>query len=367
MKNITVIMKPTFSCNLRCKYCYHSETQYIESLMSEELLEKTISLVQSEYEDVMYVWHGGEPLLCGIEFYRKAVELQLKYAGNTRRIRNSIQTNGTIITDEMIDFCLKNSFSVSVSYDGPGELNRYRQNGDITEKNIKYMIQKGLPVAMLSVISRINVHEMQSIVDHAALLGIPVKLNPVFKTNTYDHSDYLIEPGDYIREFTALFDSWLYDQNARTDVEPIMQYIKMYLTGKGTECVYGSCMYHWIGVMQDGTVFPCGRNYPSEYALGNIAKSNSIEELFACDTYKKLTVDSILRREHCASTCAYFDVCRGGCNSNSLLTGTAEKPNADNCEMFKGCYGYIANKLSQIGVIEREKLNPYMRKVLPVV
>ena len=71
--NITLIVKPTNECNFRCKYCYHADTSYDMGIMSEEILEALIKKAQSEFRQVVYVWHGGEPLLCGPDFFRKAV------------------------------------------------------------------------------------------------------------------------------------------------------------------------------------------------------------------------------------------------------------------------------------------------------
>ena len=87
MRQITVIMKPTSECNLRCRYCYHANTDYETGIMTEKVLDAIISKVQSEYNDIVYVWHGGEPLLCGLDFFRKALQLEHKYIRDPMRIR----------------------------------------------------------------------------------------------------------------------------------------------------------------------------------------------------------------------------------------------------------------------------------------
>lgn len=117
MRQITVIMKPTSECNLRCRYCYHANTDYETGIMTEEVLDAIISKVQSEYNDIVYVWHGGEPLLCGLDFFRKALQLEHKYIRDPMRIRNCIQTNGILLSKEVLQFCLENRISVTVSLD----------------------------------------------------------------------------------------------------------------------------------------------------------------------------------------------------------------------------------------------------------
>ena len=118
-KKITVIAKPTHSCNLGCKYCYVS-TEAEKGVMSEETLENMIDKVVSLHEKVSFIWHGGEPLLMPLDFYRQAVQLQKKHEG--KEIGNGFQTNGTLVTDEVLDFCVENDFSLGFSLDGPKEL-----------------------------------------------------------------------------------------------------------------------------------------------------------------------------------------------------------------------------------------------------
>lgn len=348
MRNITVIMKPTSECNLRCRYCYHASTNYEAGIMSENVLEAIISKVQSEYNDIMYVWHGGEPLLCGLDFFRKALQLEYKYTRDPMRIRNCIQTNGTLLSQEVLQFCLENRISVTVSLDGPGELNCCRQQTEMVETNIAQAQNSGVPISMLSVINHYNVDHMIDIYRYAQEKKIPLKMNPVFKLNPTDHEDYLVDGETYVAEFQKLFDYWLYDPKATGSIEPIMQFLKMYFEKKGTECIYGSCLYHWLSFMHDGSVYPCGRTYPSQYQLGNIMDVSSIQQVYETDAYRELTIASILRRQQCAEQCAYFGICNGGCNSSCMAEGNLAVPNSENCKVFQGCFGYVCAKLDEI-------------------
>ena len=114
-----VMLKPVgASCNLRCKYCYYLEKANLYKhtptrVLSEEMLEQfTKEYIEAQtMSEVLFTWHGGETLMRPLSFFRKAVELQKKY-GAGRRIDNTIQTNGTLLTDEWCEFLHENHWLV---------------------------------------------------------------------------------------------------------------------------------------------------------------------------------------------------------------------------------------------------------------
>ena len=122
------------TCNLHCDYCYYLEKAILyggkNQLMSEELLERFIQqYIESQtMTQIMFTWHGGETLMRPLSFYKKAVELQKRYAGG-RQIDNSIQTNGTLLNDEWCTFFRENNFLVGISIDGPQDFHdEYRRD-----------------------------------------------------------------------------------------------------------------------------------------------------------------------------------------------------------------------------------------------
>lgn len=134
-KPLYVMLKPVgASCNLRCKYCYYLEKANLYKhtptrVLSEEMLEQfTKEYIEAQtMNEVLFTWHGGETLMRPLSFFRKAVELQKKY-GAGRRIDNTIQTNGTLLTDEWCEFLHENHWLVGVSIDGPQEFHdEYRR------------------------------------------------------------------------------------------------------------------------------------------------------------------------------------------------------------------------------------------------
>lgn len=101
-----IIVQTNLSCNIRCKHCYEADGNYPTQIMSFLVLEKIISLAQKQYKKISYLWFGGEPLIAGIDFYKKVVELQKKF-NNDNEIKNSIQTNGILLNEDFIEFFLR--------------------------------------------------------------------------------------------------------------------------------------------------------------------------------------------------------------------------------------------------------------------
>ena len=135
-KPLYVMVKPVGAvCNLACEYCYYLEKANLykenpKHVMSDELLEKFIDeyINSQTMPQVLFTWHGGETLMRPLSFYKKAIELQKKYARG-RTIDNCIQTNGTMLTDEWCEFFHENNWLVGVSIDGPQEFHdEYRKN-----------------------------------------------------------------------------------------------------------------------------------------------------------------------------------------------------------------------------------------------
>ena len=146
-KPLYVMLKPVGAvCNLACDYCYYLEKSklYVNNpkhVMSDELLEKFIEeyINSQTMPQVLFTWHGGETLMRPLAFYKKAMELQKKYA-NGRTIDNCIQTNGTLLTDEWCEFFKENNWLVGVSIDGPQEFHdEYRKNKQGRPSFVKVM------------------------------------------------------------------------------------------------------------------------------------------------------------------------------------------------------------------------------------
>src|SRR3989344_8315205 len=122
-KPLTVIIKPTRDCNLRCKYCSVGDPD--STYMSEEIARESIEKIAKRYpgSNTKFIWHGGEPLLPGLEFYRRIIKIEEPLRQEGYVISNIIQTNGSLINQEWAYFFKQHNFGVGSSIDGPEEIN----------------------------------------------------------------------------------------------------------------------------------------------------------------------------------------------------------------------------------------------------
>lgn len=174
-----------------------------------------------------------------------------------------------------------------------------------------------------------------------------MKFNPIFKDGSaLQNTHYLIDSTHYIECLKSLYDYWLVDQTA-VMVDPIEQYLSMILRNRGVDCIYGSCLGHWIGIDHSGYLFPCGRSYPSEYQLTNIDEINRLSETFETKEFAHIIKKAIIRRSACQENCELYGICHGGCNNNALLEhGDMAVNDGFLCDVLREMYDYIKASLN---------------------
>lgn len=224
--SISIIVKPTNACNLRCKHCYHSGTGYSDDKMSEEVLERLISSTVSNYNNVSYIWHGGEPLTMPVEFYKKALELQEKYRiSKGQCIRNSMQSNGTYITEEIAKFITDHNILIGLSFEGPYN-DFLRGLTEKTEEGYANLKKHNIIPGSIAVVGKYNVDDLISVYEYFRQRNRPLKLNPIFDSGEASNNEELLldDPIHYAKKMCELFDVWMYDTNTNIRISPFSGY-----------------------------------------------------------------------------------------------------------------------------------------------
>lgn len=144
MQFVPVIKPVGGRCNLRCSYCYFQQKEGGKTcnvMMKDEILKSLIDATCSNQNIVEFIWHGGEPLLAGIDFYRRIIEYESNWSSDEIKIFNSIQTNGTLINERWVAFFSANNFAVGISLDGPAQFHNqvrvYRDGKRSFKKKVK--------------------------------------------------------------------------------------------------------------------------------------------------------------------------------------------------------------------------------------
>ena len=348
-KPLYVMLKPAGAhCNLACKYCYYLEKNKLyptaqRHLMSDEMLEQfTREYIEAQtMNQVLFTWHGGEPLLRSIDFYRKALSLQQKYAGG-RRIDNVIQTNGTLLTDEWCEFFAQNHWLVGISIDGPQpDHDHYRLTAagkpswKKVMQGIKLLKKHGVEWNAMAVVNAYNAnHPMEfyrffkengcqflqftPIVERLTRHEDGRTLASLADKNEIPLSEASVAPEQWGYFLCAIFDEWV-----RKDVGKIFVGIFDCTLANWMGISPGICAYSkecgHAGVMEhNGDVYSCDHFVFPEYKLGNIRDHSLIDMLYGeqQQEFSRLKHSSLPRQ---CKECDMEFACHGECPKNRFM------------------------------------------------
>lgn len=359
-KYILVLLEPTAACNMRCLHCYHADTGYDTQIMSIKTLDGFLRTLMPNYKNVKIIWHGGEPLIAGYEFYKKAYELFEKYSSEFGcKFSFNIQTNGTLLTEDLINLFRASNTTISISYDG--QFNSIlRQQTERVEETINKLQKQGIHFSCLSTISSKSVAHLLDLYEYFKQKNIPVKFNHIFTDGAArKHDDFSVSQETWTSNFIQLFNFWLYDTNCNIRLSSCLDLLHQYF-GVRAGCLNHSCLFRYIAVDARGDIYPCGRLIKDEFKLANVHDIDDVRETFLSDTYLRILKDNKARIEGCQH-CKWFDKCHGGCSASCLLAGSLQKKNEFECYFTKKIFDNIEKQLCNIKI---KHLNSYAQKII---
>ena len=348
-KPLYVMLKPAGAhCNLACKYCYYLEKNKLyptaqRHLMSDEMLERfTREYIEAQtMNQVLFTWHGGEPLLRSIDFYRKALSLQQKYAGG-RRIDNVIQTNGTLLTDEWCEFFAQNHWLVGISIDGPQpDHDHYRLTAagkpswKKVMQGIKLLKKHGVEWNAMAVVNAYNANhplefyrffkengcqflQFTPIVERLTRHEDGRTLASLADKDEISLSEASVAPEQWGYFLCAIFDEWVRKDVGKIFVEIFDCTLANWMGISPGICAYSKECGH-AGVMEhNGDVYSCDHFVFPEYKLGNIRDHSLIYMLYGeqQQEFSRLKHSSLPRQ---CKECDMEFACHGECPKNRFM------------------------------------------------
>lgn len=348
-KPLYVMLKPAGAhCNLACKYCYYLEKNKLyptaqRHLMSDEMLEQfTREYIEAQtMNQVLFTWHGGEPLLRSIDFYRKALSLQQKYAGG-RHIDNAIQTNGTLLTDEWCEFFAQNHWLVGISIDGPQpDHDHYRLTAagkpswKKVMQGIKLLKKHGVEWNAMAVVNAYNVNhplefyrffkengcqflQFTPIVERLTRHEDGRTLASLADKDEISLSEASVAPEQWGYFLCAIFDEWVRKDVGKIFVEIFDCTLANWMGISPGICAYSKECGH-AGVMEhNGDVYSCDHFVFPEYKLGNIRDHSLIDMLYGeqQQEFSRLKHSSLPRQ---CKECDMEFACHGECPKNRFM------------------------------------------------
>lgn len=337
-----IFVKPVGAeCNLHCRYCYYLEKSSLHGewgLMDDEVLERYISshLEACIDETVNFSWHGGEPLLAGIEFFRRAITLQKKYMPAGVKINNGIQTNGTLINDEWCRFLAEERFFVGLSIDGPQELhNKFRVNQEgypsFSRALNGYMLLKknNIVPEILCVVNSENVKHPVKIYDFFRKIGARyitfLPLVEQMPVQPYGVSDATVPSLAFGIFLSRIFDKWIQDGLGEIKVQIFEEAARTAFNQEHTLCIFKKTCGGVPVIERNGDFFSCDHYVDKDHLIGNI-REKSINDLL--NNRKQLIFGQAKLNTlpaYCIN-CMVRDMCNGECPKNRFILSPDGEP-----------------------------------------
>lgn len=357
--NLSPIIKAVGeTCNLRCGYCFYNGNQGQNlQIMDLNILEIIIKkLIEVSPRAVRFIWHGGEPMLAGIDFYQKVIDLQNTYKLDGQNIHNALQTNGTLINSEWAEFFKENNFGVGVSLDGPSFIqNKTRPTAsgrgsfDKVMRGVNLLRDKKIRVNAIAVITKFSVNYPEEVFKFFYDEGICFSASQCTadENDLISNKELAVDPFEYSRFLLKLLDLWLDTGNSKFRIEPIADFVHAIMGQEPRSCVFNGNCEKFITVDVNGDLYPCDQYRNFAYLWGNL-KSSDYYSIVKGDTYKTYS-ENRLRTLHACGDCKWKVVCHGWCRKTWGTNYIEDLKQHPNCRAIKVLFESTSKRLEELG------------------
>ena len=340
------MFKPTYACNLKCKYCHvHEWRDAVPLSVSLDKVRLVFDWIlnyckEKNVDQVNILWHGGEPLLTGADKMQNIIEYYVNLFVNSGiDISSAIQTNLLLLNEEFLPIIsryFKNTVGFSFDY-----ASSYRCYADGTDASkdiwakVLWLKEKGIDLGCITQITDSNASKIDSVYEHFKSAGVNIKFSRIRATDTFSSN---LSDEAYIKAVKRLFDLWVNDQPTSILISNFREYIKMLISGSGYSCVYQQeC--NLLSFTASGGIFYCDRA-AFDSPVGNCLESS------AADVDRNVLTRIKVPDRDVAScvNCRYYRVCHGGCLYNRM-TGW----NVHECRCFKEIMAHIEDYMINVG------------------
>lgn len=366
---MTILFIPSFDCNFRCKYCYLNNNTKVspQKLCTDFICSILFQLKESlptHNRKIKLIWHGGEPLLWGIDNYIQVFEY-IKCKLSDIVVQNSIQCNLSLIDDNYLELFKRYDIKLGFSLDGTKEINdaqRVFVNGngsfDTILDKLRLCREKGLNPGCIAVCSRKLVGKIKQLYHLMNELQLNFKLNPLFETGeAVKVKDELgVTVMDYAKIMIDLFDLMMDDPNCMIVENNLLEMASAVATGVTEHCLFGyNCQDNFLAITPTGDVTPCGRfcdNDLLQYSYGNLHNetlSVILSRIKQSEIYKRT---EYIAQSDCAK-CRWFNICHGGCLHDGFLASGDFRHKTFLCSAYKKIFAHIEKRLEESGIVEK--------------
>ncbi len=357
-----VMVKPIGPiCNLRCEYCFYlhktelyrdTENFRMDDVVLERFIKEYIACQPGPV--VPFAWQGGEPTLMGVEFFQRVIELQKEHIPPAWSFTNSIQTNGTMLDDEWVNFLKKEEFLVGLSLDGPEEFhNQYRSdaNGRGTWNSVlaafRLLKKHGVDVNILCVVNETSAQYPKEMYQFYREQGVDyLQFIPLIEKKDQDSTtDRSVAGSSYGRFLISIFNQWLTDGLGDMFVQSFEEAL-MAAAGIGSGlCVFSKECGRQLIMEHNGDLYSCDHFVSPQHFLGNIMTSD-LQEVLASEVQRAFGKKKSELPTECMA-CPVRVFCHGGCPKNRIETPDGLGVNWL-CQGYKQFFVYIQPFMARI-------------------
>ncbi|MCP4762285.1 MAG: anaerobic sulfatase maturase [archaeon] len=375
MKPFSLLIKPTSAdCNLRCEYCFYIDhlEKGVKTRMSDNVLESMIaSYMSTEQPQYVFGWQGGEPTLMGIDFFKRVIELQKKYAPPNALVANGLQTNGTLITNEMAAFFAKYKFLLGVSLDGPSDLHdNYRKTimGKTTHsrviEGIENLKRNNVEFNILTLVNNKSVKRTKEIYQY--LVKKRFYYHQYIPCVEFDEKGNLLPfsiKGEEWGQFLCdIFDIWYKNDVDRVSIRLFDSILTYLIDNQYILCQMNKDCCQYFVVEYNGDVFPCDFHVREDLKLGNIKSNqgNQWEDYLNSSIYQKFGNKKNIWNEKC-NNCIYLRYCHGDCIKHRIGGFNSPDSISSLCDGWKIFYEHALPGLLEVAKrikIRRQIVSP---------
>lgn len=352
-----VFVKPVGArCNLHCAYCYYKGTGETHSdermIMSDAILEKCIiqQFEASKGNSVLFSWHGGEPLLAGIDFYRKALDLQKKHCPEGVTFFNGIQTNGILINQQWCEFFRAGGFNIGISIDGSRQFHdsfRHSYSGSSSFEGVMngfaLLKKNGILPEILCVVNSINSQHPIQVYDFFKSIGASfitfLALVEHDETAASGVSDRSVKPADFGAFLSEIFDEWVEKDIGSIKIQIFEEAIRTAFSQDHTLCIFRENCGRIPVVEHNGNFYSCDHYVNSGYMIGNIGDT-TISSMLDCERQVSFGTLKSSLPEYCKA-CSVKPMCNGECPKNRFMLTPEGEPGLNYlCEGYREFFNH---------------------------
>jgi len=361
-------------CNLNCSYCYYVGKEHLYERphrfrMSQSMLDLYIRqfIAASPGPIVQFTWHGGEPTLAGLDFYRLAVELQKEHLPEGWTVWNNLQTNGILLDDAWCAFLAAEHFDVGISVDGAKWLHdtyRRDRSGDGTYERtvaaVRRLQQRGIQPDLLCTVTSDAARDPLAVyrglrdLDTGWMQFIPI----VRRLEGADVTPDSVTPSGYGHFLTAVFDEWLHHDLGRVQVQMFSEVARVWAGGSASLCWMAPTCGRVPVVEHDGSVYACDHFVDPAYRIGDIGTA-SLSALVDGPAQLRFGSDKRdLLPAQCRS-CPWLAVCNGGCPKDRFAAAEGGEAGLYYlCDGLRQFFAHAEEPLRKVAQLSRRGLSP---------